>query len=263
MDPRTQDILERCRRLAGDEWPRGSVLEGQHRRTFLESWETMGEAILVVAVLEAHGIEVDNWLDEDGTSGSSFTPPVVSHLPDGPDDRACTSWPPAPRACAISSRSRCARAPPAAGASRRRGGGPPWSRRPSSSRPWAARRRARARPRTWGTYREAVPRPCGCLRHLVEVDPSTADPEAGIIGHAERDSTPLANASCQVCDGSGVEMRPGILHAFKPTAVEYVVTGRETDADLERLERRGITPVRIERVGDLPFQEGQDDGADT
>jgi hypothetical protein len=37
-----------------------------------------------------------------------------------------------------------------------------------------------------------------------------------------------------------------IFHVFKPTAVEYVVKGTETDEALEKLVKRGITPVRDE-----------------
>jgi hypothetical protein len=42
----------------------------------------------------------------------------------------------------------------------------------------------------------------------------------------------------------------GIIHAFQPTAVEYVVKGDESEEELERMEKRGITPVRIQRVGE-------------
>ncbi len=45
---------------------------------------------------------------------------------------------------------------------------------------------------------------------------------------------------------------PGIFHAFKPTAVEYVVNGSESDEELARLEKRGLTLVRIERVEEQP-----------
>jgi len=42
----------------------------------------------------------------------------------------------------------------------------------------------------------------------------------------------------------------GVFQVFKPTAVEYVVKGDETEEELEKLEKRGITPVEIERVGE-------------
>lgn len=39
---------------------------------------------------------------------------------------------------------------------------------------------------------------------------------------------------------------PGIVSMFRPTAVEYVVTGNESDDDLEALHKRGVMPVRVE-----------------
>lgn len=41
---------------------------------------------------------------------------------------------------------------------------------------------------------------------------------------------------------------PGIIAAFKPSRLEYVVTGKEADEELERLEKRGLTLVRVERL---------------
>jgi hypothetical protein len=46
---------------------------------------------------------------------------------------------------------------------------------------------------------------------------------------------------------------PAIFHAFKPTAIEYIVRGDERDEELEGLMRRGITPVRVIRDGALPL----------
>lgn len=47
--------------------------------------------------------------------------------------------------------------------------------------------------------------------------------------------------------------RPGIFTVFRPTAIEYVTKGDETEEFLERLEARDITPVRIVRdEGGLP-----------
>jgi hypothetical protein len=53
--------------------------------------------------------------------------------------------------------------------------------------------------------------------------------------------------SCDACDGTGIVKKQGIFGVFLPTAVEYVVTGKETPAELAALVGRGITPVRIER----------------
>ena len=41
---------------------------------------------------------------------------------------------------------------------------------------------------------------------------------------------------------------PGIVTAFQPTAIEYVVKGDETEEELEALEARGIEPVIVERA---------------
>ena len=50
----------------------------------------------------------------------------------------------------------------------------------------------------------------------------------------------------------GETMRPAVFHIFKPTAVEYVVEGLESDEELAALANRGITPVRIERLEEEP-----------
>jgi hypothetical protein len=41
---------------------------------------------------------------------------------------------------------------------------------------------------------------------------------------------------------------PGIFHAFLPKRIEYVCRGDETDDEIEMLERRGITPVRVQQA---------------
>lgn len=41
---------------------------------------------------------------------------------------------------------------------------------------------------------------------------------------------------------------PGIFRLFKPTAIEYVTKGDETEEQLADLEKRGITPVKVERI---------------
>lgn len=46
----------------------------------------------------------------------------------------------------------------------------------------------------------------------------------------------------------GEEDRPGVFSAFRPTRVEYVVRGDESDKQLEALVARGIQPVRVERA---------------
>lgn len=39
--------------------------------------------------------------------------------------------------------------------------------------------------------------------------------------------------------------KAGIITVFKPTAVEYVVTGDETNEEIENFEKRGISPVKV------------------
>ena len=51
-------------------------------------------------------------------------------------------------------------------------------------------------------------------------------------------------------DAGEIAYYPGIFHAFKPSAIEYVVKGDESEEELERKEKRGITLIRIVRVGE-------------
>ena len=50
------------------------------------------------------------------------------------------------------------------------------------------------------------------------------------------------------------ETKPGIFYIFRPTAVEIVVNGDETEEEIDRLIQRGLTPVKVERAED-PEQE--------
>lgn len=64
---------------------------------------------------------------------------------------------------------------------------------------------------------------------------------------------------------NGVEEQgygPGIFHAFKPTAIEYVVKGDETDEELDRLEKRGLTLVKVipEEKEPVMHYESNNDG---
>jgi len=65
---------------------------------------------------------------------------------------------------------------------------------------------------------------------------------------------------CEECAGTGKTHTPAIFHAFRPTEVQYVVTGKETKKKLKKLEERGITPVKVEKAdgnGELPFEKGE------
>ena len=46
---------------------------------------------------------------------------------------------------------------------------------------------------------------------------------------------------------------PAVFHAFRPSVIEYVVRGDESPADLLSLARRGITPVRVNKIETLPL----------
>jgi len=41
---------------------------------------------------------------------------------------------------------------------------------------------------------------------------------------------------------------PGIFHAFQPSRIEYVVKGDETEEQLDRLEKRGVTLVEVHPI---------------
>ena len=57
-------------------------------------------------------------------------------------------------------------------------------------------------------------------------------------------------------DGS---MSPAVFQYFKPTAIEKVVEGDEPEEEIEALLKRGISPVKVERIGDKNGQEEPDD----
>lgn len=50
---------------------------------------------------------------------------------------------------------------------------------------------------------------------------------------------------CPICEGRGFFYAPGIVTAFRPTAIEYVVKGDETEEELEQMVKRGLTPVKV------------------
>lgn len=55
----------------------------------------------------------------------------------------------------------------------------------------------------------------------------------------------ISQEECPVCNDKRVVHIPGIITAFRPSAVEYVVKGDETDEEIEALEKRGLTPVKV------------------
>lgn len=56
---------------------------------------------------------------------------------------------------------------------------------------------------------------------------------------------PITEDECPVCNGERYIHVPGVITAFKPSAIEYVTKGDETDEEIDALEKRGITPVKV------------------
>lgn len=83
----------------------------------------------------------------------------------------------------------------------------------------------------WVAHRKAIDEPCPHCRDSVK-----------------KALTEGAHAPCAFCDDTGTLYTPGVFHLFKPTAVEYITKGNETEEELESLIKRGITPVKVERV---------------
>lgn len=45
------------------------------------------------------------------------------------------------------------------------------------------------------------------------------------------------------------ELNPGIFQVWRPSFIEYVVKGTETDEELDRLEKRGFTLIKVVEYG--------------
>ena len=58
----------------------------------------------------------------------------------------------------------------------------------------------------------------------------------------------LAHMEC-IPDMDGAYL-PGVFHMFKPQRMEYVITGKETEEELDSLEKRGFTVVNVTRLGE-------------
>jgi hypothetical protein len=66
---------------------------------------------------------------------------------------------------------------------------------------------------------------------------------------------PAGIEPCETCEGGIKTIYAGaIFSAFTPTAVEYIVKGDETEEELERLEKRGLSLVKV-----IPIKEGEED----
>ncbi len=77
-------------------------------------------------------------------------------------------------------------------------------------------------------HQRAIPRPCACEKGWTE----SADGEREL---------------CELCDGEGTLHTPAIIGTFRPDRVEYVVKGDESEEELDRLEKRGLSLVKLVR----------------
>lgn len=64
-------------------------------------------------------------------------------------------------------------------------------------------------------------------------------------------------AVAKVTEKGEVEFFPGIFRAFRPDRIEYVVKGTETTEELEKLEKRGLTLVKVVRDIDAQLKLGE------
>lgn len=55
------------------------------------------------------------------------------------------------------------------------------------------------------------------------------------------------------------EFSPAIVFAFKPERIEQVVSGEETDDELNKIIKRGIVPVKVERIGEQTELTGKEE----
>jgi len=70
----------------------------------------------------------------------------------------------------------------------------------------------------------------------------------GVVGYDNEDCPEESAVPCPVCNGSGKIPGPAIFTCFKPTAIEYVVKGDETEEELDKLEARGIRLVDVKPI---------------
>ena len=57
----------------------------------------------------------------------------------------------------------------------------------------------------------------------------------------------LAHRDCPLPDGS---TGPAVFSAFQPRRVDKILRGNETDEEIDKLVKRGLTPVIVERLGE-------------
>lgn len=77
-----------------------------------------------------------------------------------------------------------------------------------------------------------------------------------IIRNIRVGETPVLLAhreSSKILDGDSVTTIRQIFAAFKPQRIEYIITGKETEAELNSLESQGITLIRVKKAGKLLY----------
>lgn len=75
-------------------------------------------------------------------------------------------------------------------------------------------------------HRKAIPKPCECR---------------------SGGGQPLK--ACRHCSGTGTAYDRGIFHLWRPSGLDYVVTGEESTEELERFEERGFRLVKVVKAG--------------
>jgi hypothetical protein len=90
-----------------------------------------------------------------------------------------------------------------------------------------------------------------------------AHPRACDTHECEHGVRTIPGAECEACpEGLPVSvMRGGVFTFFRPTAIEYIVKGDETEEELDRLEERGFKLVRVVKVGEPTSFEDLDEEA--
>lgn len=56
-----------------------------------------------------------------------------------------------------------------------------------------------------------------------------------------------------ILDPETGERSPGVFAAFIPERIEYIVDGTETEEQIDALEKRGLTPVRVQRDEEIIY----------
>lgn len=82
-------------------------------------------------------------------------------------------------------------------------------------------------------------------------DGAAASVEAGTV------TTIVPFEKCAECEGDGQTYTPGIFHLFQPARIEYVVTGDESQGEIDEIIKRGIVPVEIQKIDDPPLSSRQ------